>query len=367
MNVRHGLPKNSRELGTLKYSQEGDFSERMLRLVERISDHFQGHHSSPHALRLTRQQVTEFLYVHDIHRLQQLVSDYLKEKQGLRILFDNLDKGWATNGVSDEDALIVKCLLDATRKLKQMLRPKGVDVHCAVFIRNDVYSLVVSETPDRSKEAVVSLDWSNSDHLREMLLRRLQFNKFADDMTFEEAWRSICVSHMPDGEETSQFLIDRSLMRPRFLINLVNHCKSNAVNSGHKKIEHIDVEKGLAAYSTDLIYDIGFEIRDVLPDAEDVLYEFLGSSSEVRASDLLVMLELKHGAEIAQKIMEILIWYGVLGIVRSSGDAAYIHTVNYDAKRLRAMLETQHESERRFHINPAFWSGLEVSPQPTLV
>jgi hypothetical protein len=329
----------------------------MLRLVERISDYFQDRHSSSHALRLTRQQVTQFLYVHDIRKLERQVSDYLKKKEGLRILFDNLDKGWATNGVSDEDALIVKCLLDATRKLEQTMRPKGIDVHCAVFIRNDVYSLVVSETSDRSKEAVVSLDWNNPDHLREMLLRRLRFNKFGEEITFEEAWRTICVSHMPDGEETAQFLIDRCLMRPRFLINLVNHCKSNAVNSGHKKIEHADIEKGLAAYSTDLIYDIGFEIRDVLPDAEDVLYHFLANPSEVRATDLLVVLELKHGADTARRIVEILIWYGVLGVIRPGGEAAYIHSVNYDVKRLHAMLESQHEPERRFHINPAFGPG----------
>ena len=273
-------------------------------------------------MRLTRQQVTEFLYVHDIRKLQQHVVNYLKVKQGLRILFDNLDKGWATNGVSEEDALIVKCLLDATRKLEQTLRPRGIDVHCAIFIRNDVYNLVVSETPDRSKETVVSLDWSNPDHLREMLVRRLRFNGVGDETTFDEAWRTICVSHMPDGEETAQFLIDRSLMRPRFLINLVNHCKSNAVNSGHKRIEHVDIDKGMAAYSTDLIYDIGFEIRDVLPEARDAWYQFLGVSSEIRASDLLVGLELKQGTAAAQRIMDILIWYGVLGVVRTGGDVS---------------------------------------------
>jgi hypothetical protein len=172
---------------------------------------------------------------------------------------------------------------------------------------------------------------------------------------------------MPDGEETAQYLIDRCLMRPRFLINLVNHCKSNAVNSGHTKIEHTDIEKGVAAYSTDLIYDIGFEIRDVLPDAEDVLYHLLGSPSEVRATDLHLMFELRHGAETARKIVDILIWYGVLGVVRPGGEAAYIYTVNYDVKRLYAMLDSQHSSERRFQINPAFWAGLEIIPQRTLV
>jgi hypothetical protein len=337
------------------YSQEGDFSERMLRLVERIGVSFHDQHPITRTQPLTRQQVTQFLYVHDIRKLQQHVSEYLRKKDGLRILFDNLDKGWATNGVTEEDALIVRCLLDAT------------DVHSAVFIRNDVYSLVVSETPDRGKESVVSLDWNNPDHLREMLLRRLRFNKLGTNISFEEAWPIICVSHMSDGEETAQYLIDRCLMRPRFLINLVNHCKSNAVNSGHTKIEQADIEKGVAAYSTDLIYDIGFEIRDVLPDAEDVLYHLLGSQSEVRATDLHLMFELKHGAETARKIVDILIWYGVLGVVRPGGEAAYIHTVNYDAKRLYAMLDSQHSSERRFHINPAFWAGLEIVPQRTLV
>src|SRR5271166_4519339 len=136
------------------YSQEGDFSERMLRLVERIGIYFENQHATTGTQRLTRQQVTQFLYVHDIRELQQHVSEYLREKDGLRILFDNLDKGWATNGVTEEDALIVRCLLDATRKLEQTLRPRGIDVHSAVFIRNDVYSLVVSETPDRGKESV---------------------------------------------------------------------------------------------------------------------------------------------------------------------------------------------------------------------
>lgn len=80
-----------------------------------------------------------------------------------------------------------------------------------------------------------------------------------------------------------------------------------------------------------------------------------------------MVLELKHGVATAQRIVEILIWYGVLGVVRPGGEAAYIHTVNYDVKRLQAMLRAQDEPERRFHINPAFWAGLEVTPQLTLV
>lgn len=350
-----------------EHSQEGDFSERMLRLIERISAYFQERHTTDETLQLTRRQVTEFLYVHDIRQLQGLVVDYLKHKEGLRILFDNLDKGWATNGVTEEDTLIVRCLLDASRKLEQSLRPRNIEAHATVFIRNDVYALLVAGTPDRGKETLVSLDWSEADHLRELLLRRLRYNNIGERLSFDEAWRAICVSHTANGEESSQYLIDRSLMRPRFLLNLVNHCKANAVNFGHSKIEQGDIEKGVAAYSTDLIYDIGYEIRDVLPGAEDILYHFHGGPSELRANDLFKELDRKHGADLAKQVIEVLIWYGVLGVVRRDGDVAYIHSVSYDVKRLYATRDRIVEQERRYHINPAFWVGLEITPQPMLV
>src|SRR6516164_8902561 len=53
-----------------QYSQEGDFSERMLRLVEQIAATFKAQHPKQTDLRLTREQVTGLLYVHDIRKLR---------------------------------------------------------------------------------------------------------------------------------------------------------------------------------------------------------------------------------------------------------------------------------------------------------
>jgi hypothetical protein len=44
------------------------------------------------------------------------------------------------------------------------------------------------------------------------------------------------------------------MMRPRFLLNLISHCRGFAVNFDHEKIEAEDIRKGLDAFSTDLIY-----------------------------------------------------------------------------------------------------------------
>jgi hypothetical protein len=103
-------------------SQEGDFSERMLHLVDQITAIFHEKHPNAKDARLTRQQVTELLYLHDIRRLRDQIQQYLHFKVGLWILFDNLDKGWSSFGITPEDLLIIRCLLDAARKIEQGLR-----------------------------------------------------------------------------------------------------------------------------------------------------------------------------------------------------------------------------------------------------
>ena len=84
------------------------------------------------------------------------------------------------------------------------------------------------------------------------------FSGLSDELTAGEAWLAICTSHIK-GEESSQYLIDRCLMRPRCLIDIVNYCKSFAVNLRHQRIEAEDIEKGLKAYSTDLVFEVGLE------------------------------------------------------------------------------------------------------------
>jgi hypothetical protein len=144
-------------------------------------------------------------------------------------------------------------------------------------------------------------------------------------------------------------------------LNLISHCRGFAVNFDHEKIEAEDIAKGLASYSTDLIYDIDLEIRDLLPFAQDVLYAFIGQPARLslsRVEELLKGLRL-DAAQVA-KLLDILLWYGVLGVVRADGDIAYIYSVNYDMKRLAALLRAQQPAQQALMISPAFWSGLEI-------
>jgi hypothetical protein len=188
-------------------------------------------------------QVTELIHKHNIREIREALSAYLEFKDSVWVLFDNLDKGWSSHGLTSGDVMILRCLIDAARKIQHQMQADDHDFHCVVFVRNDVYQLLVEASSDYGKESRAVLDWTDSDLLREMLRRRLVHNSLPPDTTFERVWSEICISHYR-GEETSQYLIDRSLMRPRNLIKLLAHCRGFAVGLERARIEELDFEKG---------------------------------------------------------------------------------------------------------------------------
>ena len=139
------------------------------------------------------------LYSHDLATLQRQISAYLEKKQSVWVFFDNLDKGWSTQGVEVVDAIVLRCLVDAGRKVEREMRRNKHEFHCIVFVRNDVYDHVMRQSPDYGKEMRATLDWSDADMLREMLRLRLVSN-FAEperNKNFFTVWRQLCTPTTP--------------------------------------------------------------------------------------------------------------------------------------------------------------------------
>ena len=307
---------------------------------------------------LSTQEVTELLYLHDLGRLRASLQEYLRFKESVWILFDNLDKGWPPHGIEEQDLIILRCLDDAARKIARDLTRRGVDTHVIVFLRQEVYELLVAATSDRGKEARTSLDWTDPDLLREMLRRRFIYNGARLNSSFEEIWRSIAVSHI-EGEESSGRIIDRCLMRPRYLIDLLTHCRGFAVNLNHARMEPADIEKGLAAFSDDIVRDIGYEMQDISPALANILYAFIDVEPLLRPPELVTLLQ-EAGIEpdAIEKTIEILIWYAVLGIVRSKEEPTYIYHHNYNIGLMMGII--QKDANFVYYMNPAFWKGLAI-------
>lgn len=346
------------------FVQEADFAERILKLTHRIAEDFKEViRDGQRKQRLSSEELTKILYKHDTKRLRTLVSDYLKHKGGLWILFDNLDKGWPSHGLEADDLIILRCLLDAIRKLERFLSTYDdhtIVCHGVVFLRNDVYELLLLHTVDRGKLVRIMIDWTDPDLLRQLLKMRIMSNGVKGNPPFEDIWRDICATHV-GAQESSAYLIDRSLMRPRNLLDFLNFCRSHAVNLGHEKIQIEDIERGEESYSTELVTNIGFEIRDIYPKAGDLLYELAGMKPHISSGTLDSLLE-KMGIDGGerQKLIELLLWYGVLGLVRADVGITYIYNAKYDMKLLKALIKKVPDGNPVYYINPAFWSGLEI-------
>lgn len=361
-NLREPYQNLKHAYSTDSYIAEGDFSERVGNLINRISQEYTSKYGTKDSVELTNPQITEIIFKHDISHLREELGAYLAYKDSLWILIDNLDKGWPTHGIEDKDLMIIRTLLEATRKIERLFRKKSLEAYTIIFLRNDVYELLIDSTPDRGKETKVLIDWTDSDMLRELIRRRIVYNGVDDAKTFNQIWPSICISHV-EGEESFQFLIDRSLMRPRFLINLINHCKSFAVNLKHEKIQAEDIIKGISAYSNDIISDISYEIRDVCPDAENIIYEFIGVEKNLSEDKLLLIIEkIISKFDKSSEVIDILIWHGFLGIHNDNREPVYIYNSNYNMKIISSLAtKKRKDNELVYAINPAFWPALYIS------
>ncbi len=345
---------------TDEYIAEGDFAERMLKLTKRIAEDFDKYkETSAGSARLNNEVITELIFKHDIHKLREELSKYLTQKESLWILFDNLDKGWPAHGVASEDVLSLRCLLDAINKLEHSFQRDGIFVKGVLFIRNDVYEHLIDAMPDRGKVSQALIDWTDEELLLEILRKRFVSNR-KDDPRFEVIWPKVCISHVK-GEESSHYMVDRCLMRPRSLIDLLRYCRSHAINIGHTIIEFEDVMAGEEQFSTQLVNDICYEMRDVFPDAKDILYELIECPSKMKMDHFKTALSrMSADAVLQERLLDILIWYGVIGFLKEESEPTYIYSVGYDIKRLKAMLRKRSDKDITFVINPAFWKGLDI-------
>jgi len=345
------------------YTAEGDFSERLKILMRDIVLDIEAKFPNGKDISLTTAQVTELVYRHEFNKLKPEIISYLKHKGELWLLFDNIDKGWASQGVKAEDLVIVRSLIEATRKIERELRRLDIPAHTIVFLRNDVFEHLVDSTADRGKETRANVDWDDPEMLREMLRRRITRTEVdAAESDFTKIWPAICTP-IVDGEDSAQYLIDRCLMRPRSLLDLIGHCRGYAINLGHEKITKEDIVKGCHAFSNDLLAEIDLEIRDVFPEAENLLYGFIGSKKTLNRQSLITTIK-SHGITDEQlpPVINLLLWFGFLGLVWADGSHRYIYSFHYNMKVLQGSHDVLlNGGTLSYAINPAFSPALGLA------
>ena len=194
--------------GEVEETEQADFSERLLNLVEEIirrGGNFTSLSSTA--------DISQLIHARSIRDLNDAVTTYLNVgKRDVWLLFDNLDKGWAVQTAHDEDILLLRALLEATRKLQRQFESRGGDLFSIVFIRNDIYQHLILEPAERGKETAGVLDWNDADLFKDIIGRRIA-QSTGIERPFDELWATFFAPHV-HGEDSFQFILSRTLMAP---------------------------------------------------------------------------------------------------------------------------------------------------------
>lgn len=334
----------------------GDMSERLLRQVDRLTERFGsvGEIGSGGEL-------TEALFRGEIRALHDAVTPYLESKKEVWILVDNLDKGWPTRGATNADILILRSLLDSTRKLQREFTQRGVELRSLVFLRNDIYEHLVRETSDKGKDTAISLDWDDPEVFKEIVRQRISSAAELQG-SFDDVWGAVFEMYV--GTRSSfYYILDRTLMRPRDLLIFLHRAIEVATNRGHDRVTQEDIKQAEQSFSEDMLLSLTFELRDINQDFADVFYGFLECPMNLSESEVIQILEgtglLPHEA---RSVVELLVWFGFLGVKRNdTEEAEFSYQVRYNLAKLMAPIE---RGKARFIVHPAFWSALSCTGTP---
>ena len=347
-----------RELARFGISESGDFTARINRLSSFVVDEIK--RAQERGETITTERLTNIVYRGGIAEAKKFVLRYAGRIEHIVFLFDNIDKGWATNGVDEMDVRLVRLLLEALEKVKRDLAVDHCDFRFVVFLRNDVFELMVSGTPDKGKAAVIRIDWTDRVKLKQVIQFRLQASLVEQVPNFNELWGRFFTSIVAK-QDAFEFFVDHCLMRPRFLIEIIEYAIATAINRGHEKVLEEDCVDAVREHSYSILNDFAYEIRDVSGASEKVMDSLVGTTNYVTKGEVLERFERAKviDPKDGEKLFQYMLWYGVLGVINQNNLECYIYDFNYDVNRLVAEAVMQNE-EPLYVFNPALHVALKA-------
>lgn len=285
---------------------------------------------------LSAEKLTNIVFRGGINRVKQLIIEHTDPKTQLLLLFDNIDKGWPTNGVEEFDIRMIRLMVESLDKIRRDLDAQERNFISVVFLRNDIYELLVEQTPDRGKAGQIRIDWNDRAKLRMVIYKRLQASTGKDRASFSSLWLDYFTPQV-EGRDSFDYCVDHSLMRPRFLITIVENAISNAINRGNTKVSESDLIDAVRQHSNYLISEFGYEIRDASGLSADILFALIGVEKRVTKEEVIERFKAAGiHADSVEEAFRLMLWYGVLGVVKGGDAERFIYDYDYSLKRLLA-------------------------------
>ena len=249
-----------------------DFGSRAVYALERVIS--PSHKMTSNERRLKAEEGLKSLRNYDLgRRLREFASE---ERITFFIVADDLDKHWRANTAQSIDLL-----LGLIAEVARMQRYFGEYLKIVMFLKEDIYDVLTKYDDDLPKRDILRIEWSSS-NLHHLVAERLatKINAQSD----AEIWSAIFPEPVR-GQAASEYILSRSLPRPRDVLNLCQKAIDHAQRNGHTFVTAQDILDGEKSFSEALFYSVSSEFKGLYPDLEVVLIEFAGVPETINWSD----------------------------------------------------------------------------------
>jgi hypothetical protein len=344
-------------LETYQIGLDQDLSVRLDAVVAELLDDLP---DMPAGVSNVRNFLNQKLHASVLVELRQLIGTALKDRRRVALLIDNLDKAWERGANYEVLSRVIFGLLSAVGKVardfsKQDAWREKVNVTLTVFLRADIFNVVLRHAREPDKIETLQIGWPDPD-----LLLRVIEDRYAAiaDKDPSEIWRSMfCVT--VSSLDTRAYMLWRVLPRPRDLVYLTNAALLTASNRRHQRVLEEDVRAAENAYS-----QFAFEALLVESDPDnglgDLLFEFAGLSATLTPAQLRAALGTAGGER--DEIVGTLLRSSFLGLEVDDDTYEYFSDETSERKHrtLARRLGERRGTPARYRIHPAFRPFLEI-------
>lgn len=226
----------------------------------------------------------ELTRLYKLEEIQELLPELREvcERQRVLVFVDELDRGW---DASEDAQAFVAGLFHACVSINQL----SPNLRTYVSLRRELYDSIPAlyEDAQKYRDTIELIEWDEP-QLLSLVANRIRYSvPAARDLSDDECWNLVFAETLQYRRNKSfNYIVDRTLYRPREIIQFCSACLEEARGSNVVPIDYPVISKAELGYSEERIKDIAAEYRFQFPGLDSVFEVFRGRTYTMERDDL---------------------------------------------------------------------------------
>jgi len=250
----------------------------------------------------------------------QVLMEFVKanfDRSPFTIKIDRLDDGWDASPAAKS---LLAGVLKASRDMNIALNRPGQPAVVITFLRTDIFDELQFNDKNKTSGDIEHLDWPD-EKLLEVAQKRIARSL---DCAIDEAWDMVFErTAMRGGASVQNYMLKRTMGRPRDMIAFCQKCQEVAHGRGHSIVEKQDVYEAEERYSDHIYNELDDEMHKQLPQAKGYMQTIRDVGRTRFKADRWIEAAVQRDTAItkdqALAQLKTLFDYSILGVPRSPG------------------------------------------------